>query len=92
MEETEQSFIRKNETNLYFGFTVQDQEVIPLFDIPHLFKGVGNNLLNKPLHYNLDGVKKVAKWDHVKLFYELDASEPTLGCAINFSPKNEKKK
>lgn len=78
LNETEELFTRKNETNPYFGFAVEDKEVIPLFDIPHLFKGVRNNLLNKPLHFKLHGVNKIAKWDHVKLFYELDASEPTL--------------
>lgn len=47
LKETKELFLRKNEANPNFGFIVDDREVIPLYDIPHLFKGIRNNLLTK---------------------------------------------
>lgn len=30
-----------------FGFIVENKEIIPLFDYPHLLKGIRNNILTK---------------------------------------------
>ncbi|RVE40327.1 hypothetical protein evm_015023, partial [Chilo suppressalis] len=43
------------------------QEIVPLYDPPHLLKGIRNNLLNKNLHFVKDDVQKTAKWSHLQL-------------------------
>lgn len=42
---------------------------MPLYDTPHLIKGIRNNLLNKDLKAVMDGKEKTAKWDHIILLY-----------------------
>lgn len=44
--EADSEFIRRGEENKLLGFTVNGQEVIPLYDPPHLLKGIRNNLLD----------------------------------------------
>lgn len=48
---------------------INNEEIIPLFDPPHLLKGVRNNLLTKDLKYTLDNVERTAKWEHLQLLY-----------------------
>lgn len=43
----------------YFGFLVNNYEIIPLYDVPHMFKGVRNNLLSKNLHFNYKGKDRI---------------------------------
>lgn len=78
VKETNESFLRKGEENTYFGFLVNGKEVIPLYDVPHLFKGIRNNLLTKDLKFDMDGQSKTAKWSHVEQFYRLDTYDPSL--------------
>ncbi|XP_074033220.1 transposable element P transposase [Leptinotarsa decemlineata] len=78
LQETKEVFLRSNTENLYFGFLVDNHEVVPLYDVPHLLKGLRNNLINKNLHYTQNGIEKVAKWNHIEKFYQLDSSEPSL--------------
>lgn len=65
--------LRGNEERI-FGFLVDDVEVVPLFDTPHLLKGIRNNLLEKNAEFTVDGVKKLAKWEHIEQLYTLDCS------------------
>lgn len=51
LRDTEEHFRLLGEEKKLFGFLVQDQEIIPLYDVPHLFKGLRNNLLDKNLHF-----------------------------------------
>jgi hypothetical protein len=46
MKATNQECVRAGVENCYFGFLVNGEEVVPLYDVPHLFKGIRNNLLN----------------------------------------------
>ncbi|XP_045463307.1 uncharacterized protein LOC123672980 [Harmonia axyridis] len=61
----------------HFGFFVDNKEIVPLFDTPHLIKGLRNNLLTKDAHFLLDDVPKKAKWSHIIQFYNLDISDPS---------------
>lgn len=78
LKETNEQFSQAEQGNPYFGFLEGNQEIIPLFDVPHLMKGIRNNLLNKDLHFTLNNEKKIAKWAHIEQFYMLDSSEPSL--------------
>lgn len=51
-------------------------KIVHLFDVPHLMKCVRNNLLTKDLVYELDGVKRVAKWKHLEQLYAEDNQIP----------------
>lgn len=66
---------KRNDQNECFGFLVKEQEVIPLYDTPHLFKGIRNNLLQKDLHFEMNNQKCVAKWLHIEQFYFLDKED-----------------
>ncbi|RVE45426.1 hypothetical protein evm_009944 [Chilo suppressalis] len=51
-------------------FDVNGNEIIPLYDPPHLLKGIRNNLINKNLKYvNEDKKICVAKWEHLRLLH-----------------------
>ncbi|XP_050497704.1 uncharacterized protein LOC126878851 isoform X2 [Diabrotica virgifera virgifera] len=80
IQESRTEYLRIGQDYRYFGFLVNGKEIVPLYDTPHLFKGLRNNLLNKDLHFELHGKKGVAKWDHIEQFYQLDASEPLRIC------------
>lgn len=40
-----------------FGFEIENQEIIHLYDVPHLLKGLRNNLVSKDLHYVYENKK-----------------------------------
>lgn len=42
-----------------------NNDIIPVFDPPHLIKCIRNNLLKKDCQYVANGVRKVAKWSHI---------------------------
>ncbi|KAJ8935141.1 hypothetical protein NQ314_012959, partial [Rhamnusium bicolor] len=58
LKETNENCLRDGIENKYFGFLVNGAEIIPIYDVPHLFKGMRNNLLNKNLHFMIDGAQK----------------------------------
>lgn len=70
IEENKQKYTKAGKKARDGVFEVDDEEVIPLFDVPHLLKGMRNNLLNKNLKYIMDGTERVAKWDHILKLYE----------------------
>lgn len=70
--------LKKKWHNRYFGFVIDGEEIIPLYDFPHLLKGVRNNLLVKDLHFVQDGIEKVARWKHIQQFYLSDKAEHEL--------------
>ena len=54
---------------------IDENEIVPLFDPPHLLKCMRNNLLTKDLQFHLaDNLPRVAKWSHVEDLYFIDSS------------------
>ncbi|KAJ3661783.1 hypothetical protein Zmor_006167 [Zophobas morio] len=53
---------------------VQEQEIIPLYDEPHLIKGIRNNMLTKNLVWEVDGEILIAKWDIIVEVYGNDSA------------------
>lgn len=51
-------------------------KIIHIFDVPHLLKFTRNNLLNKNLHFEMNGTKRVAKWEHLQQLYSVHSSIP----------------
>ncbi|KAJ8953523.1 hypothetical protein NQ318_023647 [Aromia moschata] len=69
--------------NTLFGtdeyvFEVDSERIIPLYDPPHLFKCVRDNLLNKTIHFRKDGKDYVAKWDYIYNAWLLDGLSTEL--------------
>lgn len=55
-------------------FEVGGEEIVPLYDPPHLIKGIRNNLLDKNLKCYMDKEEKTAKWQHIILLYNENPS------------------
>lgn len=53
-------------------FEVNGAEIIPLYDYPHLMKGVRNNLLTKNSLLNKNNIASVASWDIIKTAWQMD--------------------
>ncbi|CAH0717089.1 unnamed protein product, partial [Brenthis ino] len=70
IEETRVAYLRNGKEMKYRTFEVDGNEIIPLFDVPHLLKGIRNNLLTKNLICTMEGEQKLAKWEHIVNFYE----------------------
>ncbi|KAJ8911831.1 hypothetical protein NQ315_012561 [Exocentrus adspersus] len=80
LQETNLHCLQHNVENRYQGFLVNGVEIIPLFDSPHLLKGLRNNLLTKDLYFHLNEKNCVAKWKHIEQFYLLDVQLPDRIC------------
>ena len=70
INETKSKYMRRNEILRHNVFEVENHMIIPLYDVPHMLKGIRNNLLSKNLKYVLDGKERLAKWDHITKLYE----------------------
>ncbi|XP_063893678.1 uncharacterized protein LOC135117720 [Helicoverpa armigera] len=67
LNETRGIYLRKGEEPKDNIILINGQEIVPLYDPPHLLKGIRNNLMTKNLEYTIDGATKTAKWSHLKL-------------------------
>lgn len=66
IDETTGDYLRRGECPKDNIFVVDGNEIVPLYDPPHLLKGIRNNLLTKNLVYEMDGQQKIAKWQHLQ--------------------------
>ncbi|KAK9680285.1 Transposase [Popillia japonica] len=82
LQEIKQSYFRKNEEFKKFGFEVD--EIVALYDYPHLVKCITNNFLTKDISFlNMDNVSRQASWKHVIHSYEMDQGK----CGSRACPK-----
>lgn len=81
--ETKEMYSRLGKDKKPFGFEIGNQEIVPLFDPPHLLKCMRNNLITKNLIFSDRGIQHVAKWEHLTQLYELDKTESNIGDRIN---------
>lgn len=58
--------------NKYFGFLVENVEILPVFDPPHLLKCVRNNLLTKDVSFTYRCENHTASWRHIRILFEFD--------------------
>lgn len=72
VKDTERKYqARGLELRGYF-FEIGEQRIIPLFDVPHLFKGLRNNLLKYHLRFTHKHQMRTAKWDDIVTAYHMD--------------------
>lgn len=45
LKETHKKYIEKGKEHTTFGFEIENQEIIHLYDVPHLLKDLRNNLI-----------------------------------------------
>lgn len=72
--DAKRQYLRKEESFKNNIFIVGAMEIIPLYDVPHLLKGLRNNLLNKDLIF-VDPTSKeevTVKWEYFNMLYEAD--------------------
>lgn len=74
-EETRQQCLRNKMEDKYVGFLINQQEIVPLYDPPHLLKGIRNNLLKADVHYQWKSDMQVASWKDIVSLYELDTGD-----------------
>lgn len=68
--------LRRGEEYRSVGFQINEEEVIPLFDPPHLIKGLRNNLLEHDVSFKWkDDVMKTGSWKDIRRLYELDEGD-----------------
>lgn len=72
VQETRGDYIRAGREPKGNIFAVNAQEIIPLYDPPHLIKCIRNNLITKNLTYQStdSNLKRTAKWQHIELLYQ----------------------
>lgn len=72
MSETCKNYTERNMEKTNLGFEIDGQEIIPIFDPPHLLKCIRNNLFNKDVVFDMDGNTYTASWDHIVAMYDFD--------------------
>lgn len=81
--ETKAMYLQLGKEKQIFGFKIGNQEIVPLFDSLRLLKCMRNNLITKHLIFSDNGIKRIAKWEHLTQLYELDKNESNIGDRIN---------
>lgn len=82
-EQTNRYCLQQGLENRFLGFTVDDEEVVPLFDPPHLLKCFRNALLDNDISFKWQQNVQTASWRHIVEFYGNDQ-----GCDdIRIAPK-----
>lgn len=69
LKETREVYIRTGKPYTEGFFEMNNKKIFPLYDPPHLIKGIRNNLITKNLKYQMTGKECVAKWSHIVALY-----------------------
>ncbi|XP_030765395.1 uncharacterized protein LOC115889514 [Sitophilus oryzae] len=73
---TAEEYIRNGEENRLFGVKIGEQEVIPLYDPPHLLKCIRNNFFMYQVSFKWrNSGTEVANWDHLRKLFEIENQE-----------------
>lgn len=72
-EGTQRIFISSGQENRNFGFLIDDEEVVPVYDPPHSLKGIRNNLFDNDCRFKCRNNKiEVAFWNDIHTMYNLE--------------------
>ncbi|CAG4938594.1 unnamed protein product [Colias eurytheme] len=74
VNETKQIYLRNEKEWQCDFFYVNSKKIIPLYDAPHLIKGLRNNLMTKNMAYTFEKEKKIVKWEYFQNVYAADKS------------------
>ncbi|XP_063824571.1 uncharacterized protein LOC135077445 isoform X1 [Ostrinia nubilalis] len=70
INDTKGHYIRQNQEFKGGFFEINEHKIYPLYDPPHLLKGIRINLITKNLEFTLNGKKRTAKWAHLEALYK----------------------
>lgn len=74
--ESKRDFFQANREYRGLGFFLNNKEIVPLFDPPHLLKGIRNNMLNGDVQFKWKEARvQVASWKHVINLYDIDVGD-----------------
>lgn len=74
-KDTKAQYLQDGKTFTSDSFEIDGTIVYPLYDAPHLLKGVRNNLMTKNATFIENGVTISAKWEHLKMLLDLDRGD-----------------
>ncbi|XP_060801325.1 transposable element P transposase isoform X2 [Amyelois transitella] len=74
VSDTKALFLKNGKEWRHDVIRVNKRNIIPLYDVPHLIKGIRNNLLNKDMSYEVDNEIYVVKWEYFQKLYAADTS------------------
>lgn len=78
LEDTKRKYLSEGKEFKSLAFEWNSTKIFPIFDPPHLLKGLRNNLLIKDLRYIKNGEIKFAKWKHLKMLLDADPGEDDI--------------
>lgn len=86
IEVTKGNYLRRNDGSYTEGFfEVNGFKIFPIYDPPHLLKGIRNNFMTKWITFEKNGQTCLAKWNHITALYEVD-NGPNLVCGLRVLP------
>lgn len=90
IDETNSYYLTNQLENRGFGFLVDGNEVVPLYDTPHLLKGIRNNMLDADVKFTFPGRnQQIASWNDIVNFYKYDQSLVKPCTATEFFERNQ---
>lgn len=85
IKETRAANLRNGESNINDTIIIDNNEIVHLFDPPHLLKCMRNNLLTKNLKFVYDKKIRTASWKYIVTAYEIDKSHGVFKVLKNIS-------
>ncbi|XP_072947212.1 uncharacterized protein [Epargyreus clarus] len=74
INDSKAAYMRLEKRWCYDLIFLNGHNIIPLFDAPHLIKGIRNNLINKDMVYTIKNERKTVKWVYFQMVYAADKS------------------
>lgn len=76
MEDTDEKYVREGIENRLLGYLIGDQEVLHIYDPPHLLKCIRNNFIDTNANFRSStGEMAVASWSDIVSIYEFDVGD-----------------
>lgn len=72
MSETQKNYVVLNKEKINLDFEVGGEDIISIYDPPHLLKSIRNKLYTKNVNFTLNGTTYRLLWDHIMAMYELE--------------------
>lgn len=72
-------------------FQVGEQEIVAIYDPPHLLKGIRNNFRVNNMQFTVDNVKRTARWGRIIKLYKVDEGDFTTSMCYKLSDVNSYK-
>ncbi|KAK9710416.1 Transposase protein [Popillia japonica] len=74
-EQTSRVYGLVGKENRTLGFVIDGQEIIPLYDAPHLLKGIRNRLMEAKAKFVWKHSEQTASWKDIVKVYETDVGD-----------------